>query len=145
VCAVRLARRTAERARRDISLDDTHLDELAPGVPDPALAYMRRHYGAQFRTALGAAVATLSPRERNLLRHAVLDELGIDQLAAIYHVHRSTIARQLKQARATLVAATRAQLRTLLDVGETELESIFRVLVSLTHVTVRDLLGHRRP
>jgi len=140
VCAARLGMRQAARDQRNELLDDDRLDELAPGVPDPQLAYLQQHYGAQFRTAFREAVATLAPRERNLLRHSVLDALSIDQIAAIYHVHRATAARQLKQIRETLVATTRERMRVALGVGETELDSIFRVLVSMADVTLRELL-----
>jgi len=140
VCAVRMGLRLAARDQRNESLGDDRLDELAPGVPDPELAFMQQQYGAQFRTAFREAVAGLAPRERNLLRHSVIDGLGIDQIAAIYHVHRATAARQVKQARAKLVATTRERMRTALGVGETELDSIFRVLVSMADVTLRAIL-----
>jgi RNA polymerase sigma-70 factor, ECF subfamily len=144
VCATRIGMRQAARDGRSESLDDDQLDQLAPGVPDPELAYLQQHYGAQFRAAFTAALASLSPRERNLLRHSVLDRLSIDQIAAIYHVHRATAARQLKQARDALVAATRERMRVALGVGETELESIFRVLVSMADVTLREIMRPRK-
>jgi RNA polymerase sigma-70 factor (ECF subfamily) len=143
VCAARIGMRQVAREQRNESLDDERLDELAPGVPDPELAYLRQHYGARFRAAFSEAVASLAPRERNLLRHSVIDGLGIDQIAAIYHVHRATAARQLKQIRATLVAATRERMRVSLGVGETELDSIFRVLMSMADVTLREVLRPR--
>ncbi len=143
VCAARIAIRHAAREQRNELLDDDRLDQLAPGVPDPELAYLQQHYGAQFRAAFAEAVASLSPRERNLLRHSVIDALSIDQIGAIYHVHRATAARQLKQARTTLVAATRERMRVMLGVGETELESIFRVLVSMVDVTLREVFRPR--
>jgi RNA polymerase sigma-70 factor (ECF subfamily) len=145
VCAVRMGLRVAQREQRALELDDDHLDQLAPGVPDPALALMQQQYGAQFRTAFREATASLEPRERNLLRHAVLHALGIDQIAAIYHVHRATAARQIKQAREKLVAATRERMRIALGVGETELDSIFRVLVSMANVTLREILEPAAP
>ena len=140
VCATRIGLRHNAREKRNESLDDERLDALAPGVPDPALAYLQQHYGAQFRRAFADAVAALAPRERNLLRHAVIDGLGIDQIAAIYHVHRATAARQLKQVRAALVADTRERMRQSLGIGETELDSIFRVLVSMAGLTLREIL-----
>jgi RNA polymerase sigma-70 factor (ECF subfamily) len=140
VCAARLGMRHLAREGRNESLDDDHLDQLAPGVPDPQLAYLQQHYGAQFRAAFREAVTSLAPRERNLLRHSVIDGLSIDQIAAIYHVHRATAARQLKQTRETLVAATRERMRLALGIGETELDSIFRVLVSMADVTLREIL-----
>lgn len=138
VCATRIGLRESERDRR-LELDDERLDAIAPGVPDPELAYLQRHYGAQFRSAFAEAVKSLAPRERNLLRHSVVDGLGIDQIAAIYHIHRATAARQLKQIRATLVATTRERMRSALGIGETELESIFRVLVGMADVTLREM------
>ncbi|HEX5060207.1 MAG TPA: sigma-70 family RNA polymerase sigma factor [Kofleriaceae bacterium] len=140
VCAARLGMRQAAHDGRNQPLDDEHLDQLAPGVPDPQLAYLQQHYGAQFRAAFREAVTTLTPRERNLLRHSVIDGLSIDQIAAIYHVHRATAARQLKQTRETLIARTREQMRLALGIGETELDSIFRMLVSMADVTLREIL-----
>jgi RNA polymerase sigma-70 factor, ECF subfamily len=145
VCAARLGKRAAQKQERDEALDDERLDQLAPGVPDPQLAYLQQHYGAQFRAAFGEAVASLPPRERNLLRHAVIDGLSIDQIAAIYHVHRATAARQLNQTRTALVAATRERMRIALGVSESELDSIFRVLISMADVTLRGILHPIQP
>ena len=144
VCAARLALRHLDRERRTAHVDDGELEQIAPGVPDPELAYLRRHYGAQFRAAFSAAVRELAPRERNLLRHAVLDGLGIDQIAAIYHVHRATAARQLERARRALIAGTREHMRAALRVSDVELDSILRGLASLADVTLRSELAHPR-
>jgi len=144
VCATRIGLRSQERERRSEPLDDRRLDELAPGVDDPQLAYLRRVYGASFREAFDAAVASLAPRERNLLRLSVIDGLGIDQLAAIFHVHRATAARRLTQARDALVAATRDRMRVTLAISESELESILRMLQSLTDLTLGNLRNRER-
>jgi RNA polymerase sigma-70 factor (ECF subfamily) len=143
VCAARLGQRDLVRERRAAPTDDHKLEQLAPGVPDPELAYLRRHYGDRFQTAFGEAVAALAPRERNLLRHAVLDRLGIDQIAAIYHVHRATAARQLRAAREALIAGTRERMRLALGASASELESIMRLLVSVADVTLRHVLARR--
>jgi RNA polymerase sigma-70 factor (ECF subfamily) len=143
VCATRIGLRDQERARRIEPLDDRHLDELAPGVPDPELDYLKRLYGESFRVAFDDAVASLEPRDRNLLRLSVIDGLGIDQLAAIFHVHRSTAARRLEQARATLVTATRDRMRATLAITESELESIMRMIHSVCDVTLRHALAAR--
>jgi RNA polymerase sigma-70 factor (ECF subfamily) len=144
VCAARLALRQLDRQRRTVHVDDGELEHIAPGVPDPELAYLRQHYGAQFRAAFAAAVRQLEPRERNLLRHAVIDGLGIDQIAAIYHVHRATAARQLERARRALIASTREHMRSALGVSDIELDSILRGLASLADVTLRGELAHPR-
>jgi len=139
VCATRIGLRALERERRAEPLDDRRLDELAPGVEDPRLAYLRRVYGATFREAFDAAVASLAPRERNLLRSIERATRQPIELAAIFHVHRSTAARRLEQARDALVAATRDRMRVTLAISESELESILRMLHSLTDLTLGNL------
>jgi RNA polymerase sigma-70 factor (ECF subfamily) len=143
VCAARMGLRQLERERRVADVDDDRLEELAPGVPTPELMYLRRLYGEKFQTAFREAVASLAPRDRNLLRHSVIDELGIDQLAAIYHVHRATAARQLNQARTKLIEATKDRMRSMMRVSEAELESILRVIVTMVDVTLRQMLGNK--
>jgi RNA polymerase sigma-70 factor (ECF subfamily) len=52
---------------------------------DPELEFLRQQYGNVFAAAFEAAVAELTPRERNLLRYSVVDGLSIEQIAAIHH------------------------------------------------------------
>jgi RNA polymerase sigma-70 factor (ECF subfamily) len=141
VCATRIARREQDRERRVVQHDEPDLDELAPGVPDPELAYLRRLYGAAFETAFAAAVASLGTRERNLLRLSVQGGLGIDQLAAIFHVHRATAARQLRAARETLVTATRDHMCAVLAISPSEVESVMRIIRGMTDLTLRHALA----
>jgi RNA polymerase sigma-70 factor (ECF subfamily) len=143
VCATRLGLRRDQRERREVDLDDHELEQLAPGVPDPELAYLKRIYGEQFRAAFAEAVTQLAARERTLLRLSVLDGLGIDQIAAIFHIHRATAARQLKQAREHLVAATRECMRANLRVSDSELDSIMRMITGLADLTLQHVLGRR--
>ena len=144
VIASQIGLRQSDRARQSRARDDRQLDQIAPGVPDPALLYFKQHYGAQFRIAFAEAVASMPPRDRNLLRLAVIDELNIDQIAGIYHVHRATAARRLNQARATLVAATRDRMRAALGISAVELESILRGILSMADITLRQVLARGR-
>ena len=140
VCAVRLAQHQLRHPPRTTPFDDQRLAEVAPGVPDPELRLLRQRCAGDFQAAFAAALSDLSPRERNLLRHQVVAGLGIDQIAAIYHVHRATAARQLHQARARLVAKTRERLRAALRLDTAELESLLRLVESAVEVTVSRLL-----
>jgi RNA polymerase sigma-70 factor (ECF subfamily) len=143
VCAVRIARERTRRERRHVSLDEG-IGDLAPGVPDPELAYLRRRYEHEFRSAFAAAVEAMPPRQRTLLRLSIVDELGIDQIAAIYHVHRATAARRIRDAREELVARTRAEMAAKLQLGPAELDSVLRLILSIADVTLRRLLPARR-
>lgn len=54
------------------------------------------------RAAVEAGFASLTPRARNLLRQASYHGLGVDELGALYRVHRATAARWLQRARQDL-------------------------------------------
>lgn len=115
----------SERARKlEELLDDDDLlgtpaesiDIVPPGV--------RARYGAALKHAFARAVAQLAPRQRNLLRHAHVDQLTLDQIAALYKIHRATVARNLAQARADLVDSTRRELGESLGVVDGAIDSV---------------------
>jgi RNA polymerase sigma-70 factor (ECF subfamily) len=97
-----------------------------------------------FERAFAEAVALLPARDRNLLRFHLIDRLGIDQIAAIYHVHRATAARRLACARGALVASTRARLRCQLAIDTTELASVMRLIESVAQPSWRRVFAEAR-
>lgn len=119
-------------------------DALVLALPDPSddpeIAYLKRHYSDEFRAAFEAAVGGLSPAERNVLRWYYVQGLGIDQIAATRGMHRATAARQVQRAREALLAATRRRLGERLGLGESELESVMRMIESQVQVSVRRVL-----
>lgn len=127
---------------REVRLEDTMLDEIT-GSDDPEITYLKSHYRAQFNAAFEAAVATLCPRDRNHLRHLFVERLTIDQLAALYGVHRSTAARRLTSARDALLAATRAKLVEQLQVDGSEINSIMRLIGSRIELSVQRIFGEQ--
>jgi RNA polymerase sigma-70 factor (ECF subfamily) len=76
-----------------------------------------------YSAAFAAALATLTPRERNLLRQQFLYGASIDELGALYGVHRATAARWLAQIRETLLRRTRKEIAGALRVTGDELDS----------------------
>jgi len=130
----------AERAHR---LEELLGDDDLLGVPasgDAAGAYAREHYGRAIKQAFASAVAGLAPRQRTFLRHAHVDQLTLDQIAALYHVHRATVARTLAQARADLVTATRRELRDKLGVPDDQLDSVVRAADSRIDLSLSRVL-----
>lgn len=111
----------------------------APG-DDPELDYFQRAFKTEFREALQTAFARLTPRERNLLRHQVLHGLNIDQVGALYRVHRTTAFRWIEKARRSLLQHTRDALKQRLHVQSGEFLSIMRVVQGDLEVSVRRLL-----
>jgi RNA polymerase sigma-70 factor (ECF subfamily) len=137
--------REAVRARRKAGFEVASKDDAFAAIPtddaDPELAYMRQLYSVEFREALAEAVASLTPRERTLLRYSVTDGLTVDDLARIFRVHRASTARWLASARETLTHRTRAALTRRLGVRVNDQESILRLIQSQLDVSVRSLFA----
>jgi len=121
------------------------LDALGAAEVDPELELLRVRFGGAFREAFSAALAGLSPRERNLLRQHYLDELTVDELGALYRVHRATAARWVAAAREVVFDATRARLIDALGVAGADLDSIMRLLKSDLDVSIARWLAATRP
>lgn len=144
VMAVRLALQHQRRVRRELPLDeDDRLPQLvAPG--DLALDPAKGAYRAQFKQAFEAALHALPSRDRTLLRQHYLDGLTIDELGALYRVHRSTAARLVMRARDQVLEATRATMMADLGVAPPDLDSIMRMIRSQIEISMRALLRGRR-
>jgi RNA polymerase sigma-70 factor (ECF subfamily) len=125
---------------RELGATESLLETLTDSA-DPEIEYLKRHYRDQFNRAFEAAVNALPARSRNYLRHAFIDRLTIDQVAALYGVHRATAARRLAAARDALLAATRTALIEQLEIGETELDSIMRLIGSRFEVSVQRIFA----
>jgi RNA polymerase sigma-70 factor (ECF subfamily) len=138
--AIDLLRHTRRESTVD---DDTALHSLVtPG--DAELDHAKAHYVAEFKQAFTKALRSLAPRDQTLLRQHVIDGLTIDQLGALYDVHRSTAARNLERARQAILDATRQRFASALRVRHSELDSILRLIRSRLEVTLRWLVRRRR-
>jgi RNA polymerase sigma-70 factor (ECF subfamily) len=137
--ALNLRRTQGERAQAR-----TH-DELGSGIAALGagaleLDYLKRRYKPAFEAALRVALQRLDVKDRALLRLNLGDGLSIDRLAAMYRVGRSTAARWLSQARASLLDETRRELVRALDITASEFESIAALVRSDLEVSVVRLL-----
>lgn len=125
---------------REVSPSEGLFENLTDSS-DPEIEYLKRHYRAEFRQAFETAVGRLGARDRNTLRHIFVERLTIDQMAALYAIHRSTAARRMAGARAALLEATRAALAEKLEVGQESLDSIMRLIGSRFEVSVRRIFA----
>ncbi|MDC0715783.1 hypothetical protein [Nannocystis bainbridge] len=126
--AVRLAL-DRKRARRPPDLGELARRLITP-LSDPDVDYQKQLYTTRFTEALEAAWARLPMAERLLLRYHLLDQVGIDELAVIYRIHRSTAARRCASARQRLVTGTRAELGRAIGVSTRTVESILRLIAT---------------
>lgn len=125
---------------REVPLEAEALSAIPSPGDDPELDYIQRVFKTEFREALQTAFARLTPRERNLLRHQVLHGLNIDQVGALYRVHRTTAFRWIEKARRSLLQHARDALKQRLHVQSGEFLSIMRVVQGDLEVSVRRLL-----
>jgi RNA polymerase sigma-70 factor, ECF subfamily len=105
-------------------------------VEDPVLEELKTKYRAQLAEAFRSALATLTARDRTLLRYQVIDGLTIDDIGALFKVHRATAARWIAKIREDLVEHTRATMAEALGVDTAEAASIVRLVQSQLDVSV---------
>ena len=132
--------RTGAQHKREDPTEEQTLETLIDAADDFELAFLKERYRAEFKSAVADALRSLTSADRNLLRHHWLSGLTIDQIGAVYGIHRATAARRVARARTALYEATRLQLGRRLRVGHDELDSIMNLIVSRLDVSVYRLL-----
>jgi RNA polymerase sigma-70 factor (ECF subfamily) len=131
----------SEKARKlEELLADEDLGALPELGPDVSAKYSREEIGRAIKHAFAKAVATLAPRQRNFLRHAQVDNLTLDQIAALYSIHRATVARTLASAREELTKLTRKELGDKLGIPEDALDSVVRAADSRLDLSLSRVL-----
>lgn len=140
--AVRTCLNELRKGKREVLLDDDHLiAQHAMGGDDPEVDYMKRTYANEFKAAFAEALANLGAREQTLLRYHHVDGLNIDEIGAIYRIHRVTAFRWLEKAKDQLVKTTLDTLRTRLKLPSAELDSVLRMIRSQIHLSLVRHLG----
>jgi RNA polymerase sigma-70 factor (ECF subfamily) len=119
-------------------------DELCATLPepgaDPELRFLKQEHVAHFKAAFAEAVGTLDGPDRLVLRQHFVDRLTIDQIGALYHLHRATAARRLAKAREALLAAVRAALAHRLGLPPDRLAGVLELVASRLEVSMERLL-----
>ncbi len=109
--------------------DDDALDTLArTGEFSPELAIMRARYQPLVAAGFRAAIAGLPPRDRTLLRLCYVDGLALEAIGRMYGVNKSTVSRWLAAARASVLDAARAHVRSELHAADADVESLLGLM-----------------
>ena len=137
---MRAALKLLRKENRETPTDDALLEARAQ-EDDPELAYMKAAYRASFKVAFQEALESLLPRERTLLKQQIVDGLGIDELGALYQVHRATAARWVQSAREKLLVRTRRTFMMNARISSDECESIMRLVRSQLDMSLQRRLG----
>jgi RNA polymerase sigma-70 factor, ECF subfamily len=142
VAAVRTAlmmRRSQQRSR-EVSEDDWSGTLALISTGNPELELLKRQYADAFGKALREAVAGLEPRLRTVLRMSFVEALSIDEIGAVYAVHRATAARWIRSACDTVFDGTRGKLADQLRLSPTEVDRVTAMVQSQLDVSLSQLL-----
>ncbi len=140
VVATREALELLEKQARHVGREDDALEEAVSPRESPELELLKRTYRAEFREAFQEALRALEARPRTLLRYYLIDGLNIDQIGAVYGVHRATAARWIERVREDLLLSTREGLMRRIRVDRGELDSIMRLIQSQLDVSIQRFL-----
>lgn len=131
----------ADQGRRYTEeLDDAEFVRIVPPSGDPRDAQQRAELRIALKHAFAVAVANLSPRQRTFLRHVSVDRLTLDQVAALYRIHRATVARTLAAARERLLGDTRAGVVAALGIESDQMTSALGLLDSRLELSLSRVL-----
>ncbi|MCH9681264.1 MAG: sigma-70 family RNA polymerase sigma factor [Deltaproteobacteria bacterium] len=113
--------------------------DVPPSETDLNLA--AHEHTQAIRDAMERAFAQMTVRDRNLLRYSVFHGLSVDELGALYSVHRSTAARWLQRARTALSDEIQDDFARHLGTSAQEAASLLRGLRSRLDVSIRSFLA----
>jgi len=142
VAAVRVARALARDRRGALPIDEP--GAVADPIADPELSFLKERYRREFRDAFHETLRSLADRERTVLRFYVVEGMSARAIAAIYHVHESTVGRWMDRTREQLLAGTMQRLGDRLQLPASELSSIIDLVRSRFDVSVLTLLREKR-
>lgn len=127
---LRRADRRAESYTANPGEHDDPLAELVLAVDtlDVELELLKARFRGPLSGAIRAACRDLGERDRALLRMQLLDGHGIDVIARLYDVHRSTAARWMHRARQALQGGARTRLRAALSLDTGQAQMVERLL-----------------
>jgi len=127
--------------RRKHSSSEDWLEDLSSPDDDPALARLKATHRHAFKQAFEEAVRRLSPREHALLRLSLLQDRSIDQIGAIYGVHRATAARWVDAAKRQLRQLTSEVLAANYQLTGPDLDRVVELIESRLELSIDRLLA----
>src|SRR5262249_8622122 len=122
----------------------TTAEAVSAGIPpgaDLELDYIRVRYRDTFVSAFQATLATLSDRERNLLRLQYVKDLTTERIGRMYGVHRTTAMRWISTAQEHLLQGIRGALMKQLRISDSECDSLLKLVRSRLPETLPALLN----
>lgn len=144
VAAVRTALNLRGSGRREMPMTSSQVAALAPAVDDAGLKYLKGRFADEFEESLARACGGLTERDRTILRLRYADDLNIDQIGALYGVHRATVARWIGRIRDEVYEGTRKDLIGRLKLDDSDFEALLRLAQSQIDVSLSAVLTSQR-
>ena len=136
--------RTAYGLKRGLPKEQPTSDALLDALPfegtSPELLSLRRDFARPFHEAFTAALATLGPRERNVLRLYLLEGVPSEVIGTMYGVHRATVARWIASTHEQLLGETRRRLTAELGVIGKDLDTLMRLATRGIEISIATVL-----
>ena len=101
---------------------------------------MKSRYGSEFKRALEQAIAALTGKQRNLLRHYYVKGFTTGQIGALFNINQSNASRRLSIVRETLLGQTRRILRERLKLTESDLTDLAALVQSQLNLSLSRIL-----
>jgi RNA polymerase sigma-70 factor (ECF subfamily) len=140
VVTLRIALDVTRQAQVIPLADSVAVEDVRLAGTDPELRLIKERYRGPFKMALRAAITELTSEQRNVLKLHFVDGVTLDKLAALFHVHRATIARRIAQARDTVFDGVRARLQAELGIDRDEFDDLLGLLRSRLELSLSALL-----
>lgn len=138
VVTERAARKALHREKRSAPRDDGRLAELfLPHQDALALPLAKARYRKAFRSAFREAMGCLSAREVAMLKQRFVDSRRLEEIAATYRVHCSTIHRQLERLYQALLRRTMVLFSQRLAIPAEECSTVFRLIQSDLDISLK--------
>ncbi len=144
VVAVRMTlddKRRAGRAPDRGNVDQMTVERVMDGELGPELAVIETQHRGAVKNAFRAAIEALEPKQRGVLRLHLLQGSSIDEIAALYGVHRATAARWIVGIREELGQRTREALRSTLGLDDAGLDSLLDAVGSRLDLSLSRVLS----
>jgi RNA polymerase sigma-70 factor (ECF subfamily) len=143
VTAVRVAVDVATSAAAMRQRPDQEILNLLVSMDaSPEVDVARTLYRDRFVAAIEETLASLSKREKTIMRLHFVDGLNIESIGSIYRVHRATVARWLVAVRGKMLGELRKRLTLHLGGTPSELRSLVLLLRDDIDLSARRILGN---
>ncbi len=134
-----MLRRSQSRAKEVPTDDDWSGAVIGISTDNPELELLKRQYRDAFAAAFRDGIAALDARSRALLKMSLVEGLSIDEVGAVYTVHRATAARWIHKASDELHTAVRTRLIERLQLTPSQLDQLTALVRSQLDVSLSQL------